>query len=175
MTYPIRFYGDSVLRKRAQEVTIFNEEIKQFIAGLVRTMFAHPAAGLAAPQVGKSLRIFARRNCNIDEDGNIEYTDSQVFVNPRITILDDALQIDDEACLSIPGIREDVVRPVRIHVEALDGEGNPFTEELEGYRARVILHENDHINGVLFVDRVDHKVRKRIEPLLRVIKKKYTN
>ncbi len=173
MTYSIRYYGDPVLRKRAQEVTIFDEEIKRFIAGLVRTMYANPAAGLAAPQVGKSLRIFVRRNCLIDEEGNIKYTDEQVFVNPRITILDDELQEEEEGCLSLPGIREEVVRPMRIRVEALDGEGTPFTEELEGYRARVIMHENDHINGVLFVDRIDPKARKKIEPILRALKKKH--
>jgi peptide deformylase len=175
MTYQIHYYGDPVLRKRAKEVTVFDDELKQFIETLTRTVYSNPAAGLAAPQVGKSLRIFARRNCIIYEDGNIKYTDVQIFINPRVTVLSNELQEEDEACLSLPGIRESVARPMHIRIEALDANGEPFTEELEGYRARVVMHENDHINGVLFIDRIDPKARKRIEPLLRSIKQKYGN
>jgi len=175
VTLSLRYYGDPILRKRAQDVVVFDAEIKQFAQALVQTMYGNPAAGLAAPQVGRSIRIFARRNFIVKEDGWLEYTDAQVFINPRITILDDELQEDEEGCLSIPNLRAQVTRPLRIRVEAFDADGKPFTEELEEYKARVVMHENDHLNGVLFVDRLDPKERKKIEPELRAIKKKYAS
>ena len=172
-TLNLFYYGHPVLRKRASEVTVFDEELKRFVQDLIDTVYAHPAAGLAAPQVGKSLRIFASRNFYVRPDGYYEYTDVDVYINPKITILDEELEEDTEGCLSIPGIREQVIRPKRVKIEAVDAEGKPIVQEFEGYKARNILHENDHINGVLFVDRLDPRVRKKIDPLLRDIKKKY--
>ena len=174
MTLPLRYYGDPILRKRGQEIAVFDEELKQFAETLIQTMYANPAAGLAAPQVGRSIRMFARRNFIVKENGWIEYTDAQIFINPRITVLSDELQEEDEGCLSIPGLRANVIRPMHIRVEAFDQHGNPFTEELEGYKARIVMHENDHINGVLFIDRVNVHDRKKIDAELRAIKKKYS-
>ena len=170
---PLRYYGDPVLRKRAEEVTVFDEELKKFAQDLIDTVYAHPAAGMAAPQVGKSLRIFASRNFYVRPDGYYEYTDVDVYINPKITILGDELEDDMEGCLSIPGIREYVIRPKKVRIEAVDMHGKPIVHELEGYKARNILHENDHINGVLFIDRIDKKARNKIDPVLRSIKKKY--
>jgi peptide deformylase len=170
---PLRYYGDPILRKRAEEVTVFDEELKQFVQDLIDTVYAHPAAGMAAPQVGKSLRIFASRNFYVRPDGYYEYTDVDVYINPKITILGDELEDDVEGCLSIPGIREYVIRPKFVRIEAVDVNGNPVVQEFEGYKARNILHENDHINGVLFIDRIDQKARKKHDPVLRAIKKKY--
>ncbi len=175
MTLNLCYYGDPILRKRAQEITVFDDELKKFSEALIKAVYDNPAAGLASPQVGKSIRMFVRRNFIVKDDGWIEYTDTTLFINPRITVLDDELQEEDEGCLSIPGLRGNVIRPMRIRVEASDIKGNPFTEELEGYKARIVLHENDHINGVLYIDRMDPKERKKLEPELRAIKKKYAS
>ena len=99
--------------------------------------------------------------------------DPIVYINPKIHSPSDEEIEDIEGCLSIPGLRLDVYRPEIISIEAMDLNGNIFHEELEGYNARTRMHENDHINGVLYIDRVSPAVKKKIEPTLKEIKKKY--
>lgn len=170
---PLCYYGHPVLRKKAVRVTVFDDGLQKFLKDFVDTLYAHPAAGLSAPQVGKSLRVFAKRNFYVRPDGYYEYTDASVYINPTITLLTDEVIEDTEGCLSIPGLRETVLRPAKVQIQALDIEGKSLCQELEGYEARIILHENDHLNGVLFIDRMDPKKRKKIEPFLRSLKKKY--
>jgi peptide deformylase len=175
MRLPFHYYGDPVLRTRCLDVREINDEIRTLVSDMIETMDAHDGMGLAAPQIGKLLRLFVIRNHNVDERGYIKLTTPQAFINPQITIEGDEFDEMTEGCLSIPGIREMVRRPFKITVEAMDEHGKTYVETREGLDARVVLHENDHINGVLFIDRIDKRAKKRIEPLLRNIKKKYDN
>ncbi len=173
MQLPIVYFGDPRLRKRALSVAEITEELRKLASDMLETMDANNGIGLAATQVGREVRLFVLRNYVENEKGSVELTNPQFFINPKIVILDDRVQEDGEGCLSLPGVRAPVVRPYFIRVEALDLEGKPFVEEIEGYKARVILHENDHLNGVLFIDRISTKERKKIAPDLQALKKKY--
>lgn len=172
MLLKIRYYGDPILRKKAEEVTEITAEIKQLIEDMIETMDANNGLGLAAPQVGHSLRIFVVRNYIETESGELTLSDPFVYINPRLHSPSAEKLIDFEGCLSIPGIRAKVERPESISVEAIDFEGNPFSEELSGYNARSRMHENDHLNGVLYVDRLSPKDKRKVEPQLESIKKK---
>ncbi len=174
MRLPLLYYGHPLLRKRAEPVGVITEEIRQFVKDLLETMDDCKGVGLAAPQVGRLLRIFVLRDYVEGDDGWLKLSDTHwVYINPKITVLGDDLVNDREGCLSIPGLRGHVVRPLKIRVEATDLEGRVFVHELEGYNARSRLHENDHLNGVLYIDRMDPHERKAMEPDLRAIKKKY--
>lgn len=173
MILPLVYYGNPLLREKAKEIESISEEIKQLVVDMIETMDAKNGIGLAAPQVGHSIRLFVLRNYIEGKDGQLHLSDPQVYINPKITLHSVEPVIDEEGCLSIPGIKEEVERPLHLTVEAQDIEGTTFTEEIVGYKARVILHENDHLNGVLFVDRLPKDVKTRIDPELRKIKKEY--
>jgi len=173
MLLPIMIFGNPILRKKAAPVTDFTEELAILAQNMLETMDLAYGIGLAATQIGRDLRMFILRNYVVQEDGTVHLTEPQVYINPTITILDDRMQEDEEGCLSIPKLKGSVVRPFFIRVEALDLNGNTFTEEVEGYKARVIMHENDHINGVLFIDRLPPDEKKKLEPDLQAIKKQY--
>jgi len=145
----IRVIGDALLRLKAEEVTTFDDELRDFIDDLVHTMYERDGAGLAAPQVGRSVRIFAI-------DPHFYSTNEKnplVFINPRI-VFSDGVFVYEEGCLSLPGIYEKVKRSRQIRMQALDPDGKPFEVEAEEYDAVVLQHEYDHLDGVLFTDRV---------------------
>ncbi len=173
MILPLVYYGSRILRGRALPVEEITEEIHVLVRDMIETMDHAHGIGLAAPQVGRSLRLFVLRNY-IEGDVNERFklSDPQVYINPKITILDVHEELDTEGCLSIPGIRGQVPRPIKIRIEALDLEGNVFSEEINGYNARVRLHENDHLNGVLFIDRMHPHARRLLNADLRVLEKK---
>jgi peptide deformylase len=173
MMLKIYHYGHPILRKRAEPITEITDEIRKLASDMIETMDKGDGIGLAAPQVGHSIRMFVLRNYIYTEDGRCTLSEPKVYINPKLSAPGDCILTDSEGCLSFPGLRLDVDRPERITVEAMDLEGNIFVEESEGYNARVRMHENDHINGVLFIDRIDAKMRKMIDPLLREIKKKH--
>lgn len=175
MQLPIALYGNPVLRKKAQKIEEFTEELQRLAQDMLETMDANNGIGLAAPQIGKSISLFILRNYVEQEDGTIHLSDPQAYINPVITVLDDRIQEEDEGCISLPGLRGNVIRPYFIRIEAFDLLGNKFAEELEGYKARVVMHENDHLNGVLYIDRLSAHERKELEPELRAMKKKYTS
>jgi peptide deformylase len=106
-------------------------------------------------------------------DGTWTAGPPQVFINPKILSVSKETEFDDEGCMSLPGLRVAVERPVKIKIEATDLSGETFVEEVEGINARVRLHENDHLNGVLTVDRTTPQEKKRVEGQLRALKKKY--
>lgn len=172
MLLKLRYYGDPLLRNKCLPVGEITEEIRQLVTDMLETMDQNNGIGLAAPQVGKNLRLFVLRNYEVDDKGDPVLSAPQVFINPRLFDHSRSRIEEEEGCLSIPGIRGRVSRPIRIQIEATNLKGNVFTEELEGYNARVRMHENDHLNGVLFIDRIDAKARKEIEPLLCEIKKR---
>lgn len=145
---PVRIYGDPVLRRRAVEVTAVDDALRAFIADLFDTMGAYRGVGLAANQVG-DLRRVCVIEAPLDEGGHARYA----LVNPLIRGRSGS-ENGEEGCLSIPGIYEDVARSGTIEVEALDEHGRPIAFRAEGYIARAIQHEIDHLDGVLFVDRL---------------------
>lgn len=173
MKLPLIYYGSPLLRKKCEPIHEITDEIRQLALDMVDTMDAHNGIGLAAPQVGKLVRMIVLRNYIHHPDGKIGLSAPDVYINPKISHPSKETITEPEGCLSIPGIRLDVERPLRIHVEATNLEGKHFVEDVEGYKSRVILHENDHINGVLFFDRALPADRKEAEPILRRIKKKY--
>ncbi len=175
MLLKIRYYGDPILRKQCKPVAAITDEVRQLAKDMIETMDKGNGCGLAAPQVGYSLRLFVLRDYIVHEDGHWSLSEPKVYINPKLSKPGKHILTDVEGCLSIPQIRLDIDRPDWITVEALDLDGNLFTEEVEGYNARIRMHENDHINGVLFIDRVDEKTRHKIEAQLRDIKKKYTD
>jgi len=174
MPLVLSYYDNKILRKRARPIEEISEEIVQLAKEMIAIMDQNNGIGLAAPQVGKSLRLFIAKNYVVEEGGNLVFTTSQVYINPKLSMPSKETVIAEEGCLSIPGIYAEVERPFHICVEAQDLEGKLFIEEAEGLKARIIMHENDHLNGVLFIDRIDADARKRLEPLLQEINRKYT-
>jgi peptide deformylase len=175
MHLPLTYYGNPILRKKAEHVGTITAEIKTLIADMIETMTASNGLGIAAPQVGKSVAIFITSFPHEDEKGNYMQEPPRVFINPKISNPSADTWSHSEGCLSIPKVYGDVARPTSITVTAMDETGKEFTETFTGWPARVIMHENDHINGVLFIDRIDPDSRKKIEPKLREIKKKYNS
>ena len=150
----VRKYGDPVLRRKAEPVGKITPEIHRIVADMVDTMYDEVGIGLAAPQVGVSLRLMV-----IGVDSKRE---PQALLNPRIT--EQSGQVTaEEGCLSVPGVFADVTRAARVRVEATDLEGAPVSLEASGLLARVLQHELDHLDGVLFIDRLDPVTRDRIK------------
>jgi peptide deformylase len=158
---PIRIYPDPVLRVRCPEVDEFDTELKILAQNLIDTMHAAPGIGLAAPQVGVETRLAV-----VDVTAGESEDAIHIFVNPEI-VNPTGKETDEEGCLSIPGITEKVSRPLAIKVHALDLDGNPFETEADGLFARAICHEVDHLDGVLFVDRLVGLRKERVKRQLR--------
>ena len=174
MRLPIAYYGDPVLRKKTSPVVNIDAAIHQLVADMAETMEANDGCGLAAPQVHQSLALFITCIPKYVDDQTVLPGVLRVFINPKIIAYSDELYPESEACISIPGLRETVDRPYKIIVQATNLEGVLFEEEFEGFDAHVMMHENDHINGVLYIDRLPAKRRKELEAPLRKIKAKYS-
>jgi peptide deformylase len=145
--------GHPVLRAKARAVDkseLKSPEVQQFIDSLIDTMYEYSGVGLAAPQVHESLRVFVAM---LDPDGRGE-GDAVTFINPEIMVVGDQTVEGWEGCLSIPEIRGRVPRAQHIKVSALDRTGKRFELELKDFPARVVQHETDHLDGVLFLDRM---------------------
>ena len=155
MILPIYTYGMPVLRKEAQDITPDYPELKQLIADMFETMYHSDGVGLAAPQIGKAIRVVVITLDPLKEDFP-EYADfNKAYINPHILEFDDSkTESMDEGCLSLPGINEPVRRPTRIHVKYMDEDFNEHDEWVEGFLARVMQHEFDHLDGHLFIDRI---------------------
>lgn len=172
MILELCYFGNPVLRKKCSPISEITDEIKKLAMDMLETMdLGQRGVGIAAPQVGVPIRLFVARSYEDSEDGTFKLLPAKFYINPKITLLGKETLVEKEGCLSIPGIHEKVERPAKILIEYTDLDGNFITEEIEGYNARVRLHENDHINGVLFIDRIDPVRRKLIEPRLKEIKK----
>lgn len=162
------------MRQKGARVEAIDEDLRRFVQDMIETMLAERGMGLAAPQVNRSIALFITHVPSRDEETD-EWIEGplRVFINPKILERTEEEWIEDEGCLSIPGIRGDVLRPYGLTIEYTDLEGKRRTEKYEGLEARCIMHENDHINGTLYIDRMHPKDRKEIENTLRAIKKKY--
>lgn len=172
MKLPLCYYGNPILRKKAEQVREITDEIRTLVRDMIDT-FSDSGYGIAAPQVGRSLAIFIASPPIHDENGKWTQAPPKVYINPKLSNPTDQLWDHPDGCLSIPGVYSDTTRPVGVTVTAMDLEGREFTETLTGWPACVVMHENDHLNGVLFIDRMPPDVRRKIEPKLREIKKKY--
>jgi peptide deformylase len=173
MDFKFRYYGDPILRKKSEPIEKVTEEIRKLAGDMVHYIDGNNGIGLSCVQIGMPIRMFVCRSYVENPDGSWGVTPPTFFINPKIIYISEETITDNEACMSIPKIREDVQRPYKVKIEATDLNGQIFIEESEGYNARIRMHENDHLNGVLFIDRLPPKVRKRIEPQLRAIKAKY--
>lgn len=168
MIYPIIAYGDPVLKREAEEIPENFPDLKDFIANMFDTMENAKGVGLAAPQVGFSVRVFIvdaspfAEDDDYSEEEKIELANfRRVFINPIIVEESGKEWKFNEGCLSIPGIREDVSRKPEIVVEYYDENFNLKEEKFTGLPARIIQHEYDHIEGILFTDRIN-PLRRRL-------------
>ena len=159
MIYPIVAYGDPVLKKKAVEIPMDYPGLGELIADMYETMYNAHGVGLAAPQIGLSLRLFVVDGAPFEEEEVKNF--KQVFINARILEEDGEAWKFNEGCLSIPQIREDISRLETIRIRYYDAEWNLKTEVYDGLAARIIQHEYDHIEGVLFVDKLT-PLRKRL-------------
>lgn len=175
MKLRLAYYGDSVLRKKAAPITEITDEIRQLSEDMFETMEANDGCGLAAPQVHHSIALFVTCIHHYHEDGTFIPGTRRVFINPKIVWYSPEQWPCEEGCLSIPGLRMEVQRPLKVTVQATNLEGQTFTEDFFGFDAHVMMHENDHLNGVLYIDRLSMDKKKKIENQLREIKKKYAS
>ena len=147
---PIRLFGDPVLRTPAAPVTDFDKELRTLVRDLTETMLAAPGVGLAAPQLGVSLRVFTY-HVGESEPGHL--------VNPTLALSEEE-QVGEEGCLSVPGLAFDCTRAWQVVANGFDMYGEPVTVEGTDLLARCLQHETDHLDGILFVDRLDRATKK---------------
>lgn len=164
MILDIVTYPDPRLKQACEPVQGITEEIRQLAADMLETMYAAPGVGLAAPQVGHNIRMLV-----MDPAGKDEAKQPRVLINPQLILSGEDVLSEQEGCLSVPlNYRADVIRKSRVTLKATDLDGNLIEEDLEGFPAIVIQHEVDHLDGVLFIDRIsrlrralyDSKVKK---------------
>lgn len=167
------YYGNPILRKKGEPITEITDEIRQLATAMIDYFDNNNGIGLSAQQVGKALRLFVLRRYIHLPDGRWTTSEPHVYINPKILERSKETWVEEEGCMSIPKLQLPVERPLRIKVESTKLDGSRIIEELEGINARVVMHENDHINGVLYIDRVEDKYLKPVEAKLREIKKKY--
>ena len=172
MVLPVVAYGDPVLRKEAEDVEQNMEGLRELIDNMWETMYKAEGVGLAAPQIGQSLRLFVVDGSPFGEGdgGDAGCKDfKRVMINPVVFDLSEETSSMDEGCLSIPGVREPVSRPERVGVEYYDQDWNLVEEHLEGLAARIVQHENDHLDGTMIPDHVPAAKRMLLHGKLRDI------
>ncbi|SMG08435.1 peptide deformylase [Dethiosulfovibrio salsuginis] len=158
--HSLRVFPDPILRKETRTIAVFDKDFLLFVDELKKLMIEYDGVGLAAPQIGESLKVAV-----------ILYEDTYyVLINPTIVEKEDE-QRDQEGCLSFPGVFEDITRPYRVVVEAQDETGAPRRIEAEGFLARAMCHEIDHLNGKLMIDHLSPMKRELIKKRLTKLKK----
>ena len=150
MIYPIVVYGDPVLKREADEIEEGSMDVIKLKDDMFETMYEASGIGLAAPQIGKSIRMFVVDGSPLEEEGMENF--KKVFINPEIVWEDGDKWNFEEGCLSIPGIREEISRHAKLRINYLDENFVEHEEEFDGMKARIIQHEYDHIDGILFTD-----------------------
>lgn len=184
MILHIRAYGDPVLKKVAEDIAPEHPQLEGLIADMFETMYAANGVGLAAPQIGESIRLFVvdTHAGSDDEDGEQAPEGSEeeprlkkAFINPYIVEEEGEEWGFEEGCLSIPGVREMVYRQPRVVLQYMDEQFKEHEETFEGFAARVIQHEHDHLDGVLFTDHIPALRKRLIQGRLRDISKGRTD
>lgn len=170
MILPIYIYGQPVLRKEAQDIPKDYPKLDELLKDMFETLSASEGVGLAAPQIGKPIRV-AVIDLDVLAEDYPEYKDfRKAFINPHIVEFDETeTKSMEEGCLSLPGIHERVIRPTRIRVQWLDSDLQPHDEWIEGYLARVMQHEFDHLDGKMFIDRIAPLRRQLIKSKLKAL------
>jgi peptide deformylase len=167
MVYPIVAFGCSVLKKKASEVDPYSSSIKQLIEDMFETMYAAKGVGLAAPQIGLSKRVFVIDASPFAEEDDEESNElkkfKRAFINPIIIKEEGELWSYEEGCLSIPGIHEKISRKEIVKFRSQNTHGDWIEEELKGLPARIFQHEYDHIDGILFPDRLSPLKRRMLK------------
>lgn len=161
MIYPIYVYGHPILRRKSEDIDKNYEGLNEFIENMFETMYRAEGVGLAAPQVGKNIRIFIVDGTAYAEDEPQLEGFKKVFINAHIIEKDGEIIPMNEGCLSIPNIREDVDRESRIRIQYYDQNWEFNDEVMEGFKARIIQHEYDHLDGIMFTDKVS-PIRRRL-------------
>ena len=158
-------YPDPVLNRKAEPVALDDEDLPELIETLLATMKAAHGVGLAAPQVGRSLRVFV-----VSESGDSD--EALVCINPKVQPFGEAVELE-EGCLSIPDLRADVMRPEQARMTWTGEDGQEYEREFDGLAARIIQHEFDHLEGVLFIERLSETDRLRARPDLKALEEQY--
>ena len=166
MVYPIMLYGSPVLRKSSKEIDKNFNGLNTLVEDMFDTMYKADGMGLAAPQIGKNLRMFILDASSLKESEPELEGFKKVFVNPSIVEEDGEEWSFNEGCLSIPLIREDVIRKQRIRIQYFDENWNYHDENYDGVKARIIQHEYDHLKGILFTDKVSPLKKKLLKSKL---------
>ena len=166
MVYPIIAFGHPVLKKKAQEIVKGEIDVVQLASDMYETMYHAQGIGLAAPQIGKSIRMFVADAAPLEDEEIGDW--KQVFINPEIIEETGKEWVFEEGCLSIPTIREDVMRPEKLKIRFFDEHWELHEVTYDGMKARIIQHEYDHIEGILFTDHLS-EFKKRL------LKSKLTN
>jgi len=161
MIYPVVVYGHPVLKKVAEDINKDYPGLRELVNDMFETMYNAEGVGLAAPQIGKSIRIFIIDGAPLADDEPEFASFKKVFINPRIIEKNGETVPMNEGCLSIPNIREEVKRESFIRMQYYDENWEFHDETFDGYKARVIQHEYDHLDGVLFVEKIN-SLRKRL-------------
>lgn len=157
----IRIFGDPVLRKRAVSVEVFDDKLKVFLDEMIEVMVEKDGVGLAAPQVGESVRIAVI-------DASEGKTAPYILINPEIINASDEIVENEEGCLSLPGLTLKIKRPAKVSVKALDENGKEYIiENAEDLLARALQHEIDHLNGIMIIDHISALQRKMISGKLK--------
>ena len=161
MNLPVYLYGQPVLRKSAEEIENNYPDLDILISNMYDTMYASEGVGLAAPQIGLSLKLIVIDGDVMKESFPECENFKRVMINPRITNFESEKVSFEEGCLSLPGIHESVIRPVNITVEYFDQSFNKVVEDLKGFTARIVQHEYDHLEGKMFIDHIS-PIRKQL-------------
>ena len=154
MILEITKLGEEILRQKAEPVPEVNDEIRKLAEDMFETMIEYEGVGLAAPQIGKNIRMFV-----LIADDDVK----RVFINPQIIKTSEEVGEYEEGCLSIPQVYESITRPLGVTVQAINEKGRPFTLEADGLLARIIQHEYDHLDGILYIDRGDKDFAEKTE------------
>lgn len=173
MPLALAYYDDPILRKKAEEIVHIDASIRQLAYDMSVAMDHYHGTGLAAPQVKRSVRLFVARLSEKEEFEEWVKEPIEVFINPVLSQPSSQICEEVEGCLSIPGVRASVPRPASIRVQAVDLDGCVIDRVYTGYLARILMHENDHLNGVLYIDHLSKSARKQIEPKLKQVRRKY--
>ncbi|MBM3420451.1 MAG: peptide deformylase [Bacteroidetes bacterium] len=171
MIYPVVVYGHPVLRKVAEDIDRDYPGLQQLVSDMFETMYHADGVGLAAPQIGKPIRVFVVDGTPLAEDDSEMDGFKMVFINARIIEKSGEIVPMTEGCLSIPNLREEVNRESFLRMTWYDGDWNPRDEVFTGYKARVIQHEYDHLDGVMFTDKVSPLRRRLLQRKLSDISK----
>lgn len=181
MSLPIVHYSDPILRRKGDKITVFDSTLVELSQAMIATMHAANGIGLAAQQIGRALQVCVVDLRPVEVDFTWELDGAKpplelfmplTIVNPDVTAArgtDD--YIYEEGCLSFPNIRGDVTRPDAVTVKFHDQHGVPHVLRCDGLLARCIQHEADHLNGILFIDRMDKKVRAKLDPAVKALAK----